>query len=307
MDEKALRGSSGIAAVRACAQRGRDCVAADPRPCRTAYSESELDARPSGAELLRFQGAGAHRRRHGSASSTVDRRMKSKRRGECTMKRHRGGIRAIGKCMLHPNVRSNAGAMRRSPVTGTPHTSLKCDPAAAVPRTASRGGFLRGVGGGGSLPPPGGCFGWGMGAELYRALARPYRDKVQAFTACPRRRLIARNLQGRRRSDTSSWARTGCIATHRDRISPGLLFRLQKATRRSNCWRAGCPWWSWRRDVPDTGGKGTPGAAASASACGAAARKRRHGRDHGRPLPRRHGIHGEGLFGGLRRWGDRGS
>jgi 5-oxoprolinase (ATP-hydrolysing)/N-methylhydantoinase A len=164
-------------------------------------------------------------------------------------------------------------------VTAPPHTSLNCDPPAAVAYRTR--------------------ISWWLGPNLYRALAPAIPDKVQAFTGMPKAfGFYGRNLQGRVASD-HFFMGGGQGASQRQDGKSGLLFPTSAANTPVELLESRMPVVILEKTlVADSGGPGTRRG-------GLGQRMRARRLESGtEPItvglfPEGHGIHVQGLFGGL--------
>jgi 5-oxoprolinase (ATP-hydrolysing) len=140
---------------------------------------------------------------------------------------------------------------------------------------------------------------WWLGPNLYRALAPAIPDKVQAFTGMPKAfGFYGRNLQGRVASD-HFFMGGGQGASQRQDGKSGLLFPTSAANTPVELLESRMPVVILEKNlVPDSGGPGT-----RRGGLGQRMRARRLVSDS-EPImvglfPEGHGIHVQGLFGGL--------
>jgi 5-oxoprolinase (ATP-hydrolysing)/N-methylhydantoinase A len=241
--------------------------------------ESELEARPGQVELLRFK-VRVHKKEDKIHIEHVDPPPEVPKGGvNCTMNVTAAHSSYPVKCMLTPNVRGNAGCYAPLTVTAAPHTSLNCDPPAAVAYRTR--------------------ISWWIGPNLYRALAPAIPDKVQAFTGMPKAfGFYGRNLQGRVASD-HFFMGGGQGASQRQDGKSGLLFPTSAANTPVELLESRMPVVILEKSlVADTGGPGT-----RRGGLGQRMRARRLETSKD-PItvglfPEGHGIHVQGLFGGL--------
>jgi 5-oxoprolinase (ATP-hydrolysing)/N-methylhydantoinase A len=200
--------------------------------------ESELDARPGGEKLLRFK-VRVHKKGDAIHVEHVDPPPEVPRGGvNCTMNVTAAHSSYPLKCMLTPNVRGNAGCYAPISVTAPPHTSLNCDPPAAVAYRTR--------------------ISWWLGPNLYRALAPAIPDKVQAFTGFPKAfGFYGRNRQDRLVSD-HFFMGGGQGASQRQDGKSGLLFPTSAANTPVELLESRIPVVILEKNlVPDSGGPGT--------------------------------------------------
>ena len=240
--------------------------------------ESELDARPGAVDLLRFK-VRVHKKDDTIRIEHVDPPPEVPKGGvNCTMNVTAAHSSYPVKCMLTPGVRGNAGCYAPITVTAPPHSSLNCDPPAAVAYRTR--------------------ISWWLGPNLYRALAPAIPDKVQAFTGMPKAfGFYGRNLQGRVASD-HFFMGGGQGASQRQDGKSGLLFPTSAANTPVELLESRMPVVILEKSlVPDSGGPGRRRG-------GLGQRMRARRLVDGEPImvglyPEGHGIHVKGLFGGL--------
>jgi 5-oxoprolinase (ATP-hydrolysing) len=277
MAEYGLEDLAALAAV--VRARSEAATRAAIRAVPDGIYESELDARPGGEELLRFK-VRVHKKDDTIHIEHVDPPPEVPRGGvNCTMNVTAAHSSYPVKCMLTPNVRGNAGCYAPLTVTAPPHTSLNCDPPAAVAYRTR--------------------ISWWLGPNLYRALAPAIPDKVQAFTGMPKAfGFYGRNLQGRVASD-HFFMGGGQGASQRQDGKSGLLFPTSAANTPVELLESRMPVVILEKTlVADSGGPGTRRG-------GLGQRMRARRLESGtEPItvglfPEGHGIHVQGLFGGL--------
>ncbi|HEX9524027.1 MAG TPA: hydantoinase B/oxoprolinase family protein [Reyranella sp.] len=277
MAEYGLEDLAALAAV--VRARSEAATRAAIRAVPDGVYESELDARPIGEELLRFK-VRVHKKDDTIHIEHVDPPPEVSRGGvNCTMNVTAAHSSYPVKCMLTPNVRGNAGCYAPLTVTAPPHTSLNCDPPAAVAYRTR--------------------ISWWLGPNLYRALAPAIPDKVQAFTGMPKAfGFYGRNLQGRVASD-HFFMGGGQGASQRQDGKSGLLFPTSAANTPVELLESRMPVVILEKSlVPDTGG---PGMRRGGLGQRMRARRLESGTDAITVglFPEGHGIHVQGLFGGL--------
>ena len=241
--------------------------------------ESEIENRPSGDELLRYK-VRVHKKGETIHIEHVDTPPEVPRGGvNCTMNVTAAHSSYPLKCMLTPNVRGNAGCYAPISVTAAPHTSLNCDPPAAVANRTR--------------------ISWWLGPNLYRALSAAIPDKVQAFTGMPKAfGFYGRNLQGRVASD-HFFMGGGQGASQRQDGKSGLLFPTSAANTPVELLESRMPVVILEKGlVADSGG---PGKRRGGLGQRMRARRLESGAE---PItvglfPEGHGMHVQGLFGGL--------
>ncbi|WP_428658839.1 hydantoinase B/oxoprolinase family protein [Reyranella sp.] len=277
MAEYGLEDLAALAAV--VRARSEAATRAAIRAVPDGVYESELEARPGAVELLRFK-VRVHKKDDTIRIEHVDPPPEVPRGGvNCTMNVTAAHSSYPVKCMLTPNVRGNAGCYAPITVTAAPHTSLNCDPPAAVAYRTR--------------------ISWWIGPNLYRALAPAIPDKVQAFTGMPKAfGFYGRNLQGRVASD-HFFMGGGQGASQRQDGKSGLLFPTSAANTPVELLESRMPVVILEKSlVADTGG---PGTRRGGLAQRMRARRLATSKD---PItvglfPEGHGIHVQGLFGGL--------
>lgn len=277
MAEYGLEDLAALAAV--VRARSEAATRAAIRAVPDGVYESELEARPGAVELLRFK-VRVHKKDDTIRIEHVDPPPEVPRGGvNCTMNVTAAHSSYPVKCMLTPNVRGNAGCYAPISVEAAPHTSLNCDPPAAVAYRTR--------------------ISWWIGPNLYRALAPAIPDKVQAFTGMPKAfGFYGRNLQGRVASD-HFFMGGGQGASQRQDGKSGLLFPTSAANTPVELLESRMPVVILEKSlVPDTGGPGT-----RRGGLGQRMRARRLETSKD-PItvglfPEGHGIHVQGLFGGL--------
>ncbi len=240
--------------------------------------ESEIENRPVGTELLRFK-VRVHKAGETIHIEHVDPPPEVPRGGvNCTLNVTAAHSSYPVKCMLTPNVRGNAGCYAPLSVTAPPHSSLNCDPPAAVAYRTR--------------------ISWWLGPNLYRALAPAIPDKVQAFTGMPKAfGFYGRNIQGRVASD-HFFMGGGQGASQRQDGKSGLLFPTSAANTPVELLESRMPVLILEKGLAaDSGGAGK-----RRGGLGQRMRARRL-ESGAEPIsvglfPEGHGIHVQGLFGG---------
>ena len=276
MAEYGLADLAALAAV--VRARSEAATRAAIRAVPDGVYESELDARPGGQELLRFK-VRVHKKDDTIHIEHLDPPPEVPRGGvNCTMNVTAAHSSYPVKCMLTPNVRGNAGCYAPLTVTAPPHTSLNCDPPAAVAYRTR--------------------ISWWLGPNLYRALAPAIPDKVQAFTGMPKAfGFYGRNIQGRVASD-HFFMGGGQGASQRQDGKSGLLFPTSAANTPVELLESRMPVVILEKSlVADSGG---PGKRRGGLGQRMRARRLETSTD---PImvglfPEGHGIHVQGLFGG---------
>jgi 5-oxoprolinase (ATP-hydrolysing) len=276
MAEYGLEDLAALAAV--VHARSEAATRAAIRAVPDGIYESELEARPGAVDLLRFK---VRIHKHGDTIHIehVDPPPEVPRGGvNCTMNVTAAHSSYPVKCMLTPNVRGNAGCYAPILVTAPPHSSLNCDPPAAVAYRTR--------------------ISWWLGPNLYRALAPAIPDQVQAFTGMPKAfGFYGRNLQGRVASD-HFFMGGGQGASQRQDGKSGLLFPTSAANTPVELLESRMPLVILEKTlVPDSGGPGRRRG-------GLGQRMRARRLVTGEPItvglyPEGHGIAFQGLFGGL--------
>jgi 5-oxoprolinase (ATP-hydrolysing)/N-methylhydantoinase A len=276
MAEYGLEDLAALAAV--VRARSEAATRAAIRAVPDGTYDSELDARPWGHELLRFK-VRVHKKDDTIRIEHVDPPPEVPRGGvNCTMNVTAAHSSYPVKCMLTPNVRGNAGCYAPITVTAPEHSSLNCDPPAAVAYRTR--------------------ISWWLGPNLYRALAPAIPDKVQAFTGMPKAfGFYGRNLQGRVASD-HFFMGGGQGASQRQDGKSGLLFPTSAANTPVELLESRMPVVILEKGLmADSGGPGT-----RRGGLGQRMRARRL-ESGAEPImvglfPEGHGIHVQGLFGG---------
>ncbi|WP_395709633.1 hydantoinase B/oxoprolinase family protein [Reyranella sp.] len=276
MAEYGLEDLTALAAV--VRARSEAATRAAIRAVPDGVYESELDARPGAVDLLRFK-VRVHKKDDTIRIEHVDPPPEVPKGGvNCTMNVTAAHSSYPVKCMLTPGVRGNAGCYAPITVTAPPHSSLNCDPPAAVAYRTR--------------------ISWWLGPNLYRALAPAIPDKVQAFTGMPKAfGFYGRNLQGRVASD-HFFMGGGQGASQRQDGKSGLLFPTSAANTPVELLESRMPVVILEKSlVPDSGGPGRRRG-------GLGQRMRARRLVDGEPImvglyPEGHGIHVKGLFGGL--------
>ena len=276
MAEYGLEDLAALAAV--VRARSEAATRAAIRAVPDGVYESELDARPGAVDLLRFK-VRVHKKDDTIRIEHVDPPPEVAKGGvNCTMNVTAAHSSYPVKCMLTPGVRGNAGCYAPITVTAPPHSSLNCDPPAAVAYRTR--------------------ISWWLGPNLYRALAPAIPGKVQAFTGMPKAfGFYGRNLQGRVASD-HFFMGGGQGASQRQDGKSGLLFPTSAANTPVELLESRMPVVILEKSlVPDSGGPGRRRG-------GLGQRMRARRLVDGEPImvglyPEGHGIHVQGLFGGL--------